>query len=92
MFYLNKCEFAEAGTALCVSDGDLSVVFDPPSSTEDVVYTRGDLVPFILISKPKSTGGKLNKSLHPKRCNEVIWVLTLNGRSNWCTWTLCRYD
>lgn len=56
MFYLDKCEFAEAGTALCVSDGDLSVVFDPPSSTEDVVYTRGDLVPFVLISKPKSTG------------------------------------
>lgn len=75
MFYLDKCEFAEAGTALCVSDGDLSVVFNPPSSTEDVVYTRGDLVPLVLISKPKSTGGKLNKSLcscHPKRCNEVF--------------------
>jgi len=52
-FYLNKGEFAEARAALCVSDGDLPVVFDPPSATEDVVHTGGDFVPFILISKPK---------------------------------------
>lgn len=59
MFYLDKGEFAETCAALCVSDGDLSVVFDPPSSTEDVVHTRGDLVPFVLISKPKAQDERL---------------------------------
>lgn len=55
MFYLDEGQFAEAGTALCVSDGDLPVVFDPASPTEDVVYAGGDFVPFIVISKPKNT-------------------------------------
>lgn len=55
MFYLDKGKFAEAGAALCVSDGDLPVVFNPPPSTEDVVYTGGDFVPFIVISKPNNT-------------------------------------
>lgn len=27
-------------------------MFDPPLSTEDVVHTGGDFVPFVLISKP----------------------------------------
>lgn len=55
MFYLDKGQLAEAGAALCVSDGDLPVVFDPPASTEDVVHTGGDFVPLIVISKPKNT-------------------------------------
>lgn len=55
MFYLDKRKFAEASAALCISDGDLPVVFDPPSSTEDVVYTGGDFVPFIVIAKPTNT-------------------------------------
>lgn len=50
--YLDEGKFAEAGAALCVSDGDLPIVFDPPSPAEDVVYTGGDFVPFIVISKP----------------------------------------
>lgn len=55
MFHLDEGQFAEAGTALCVSDGDLPVVFDPPPSTEDVVHTGGDFVPLIVISKPENT-------------------------------------
>lgn len=55
MIYLDEGEFAEAGAALRVSDGDLSVVFDPSSSTQDVVHAGGDFVPFIVISKPKNT-------------------------------------
>lgn len=51
--YLDEGEFAKAGAALCVSDGDLPVVLDPPPSTEDVVHTGGDFVPLIVISKPK---------------------------------------
>lgn len=51
VFYLDKGQFAEACAALHVSDGDLPVVFDPPPSTEDVVHTGGDFVPFIVISK-----------------------------------------
>lgn len=54
MLYLDKGKFAEAGTALCVSDGDFPIVLDPPSSTEDVVYAGGDFVPFIVISEPKN--------------------------------------
>lgn len=55
MFYLDKGQLAEAGTALCVSDGDLPVVFDPPPSAQDVVHTCGDFVPLVVISKPKNT-------------------------------------
>lgn len=55
MFYLDEGKFAEASAALHVSDGDLPVVFDPPPSTEDVVYTGGDFVPLIVISEPRNT-------------------------------------
>lgn len=55
MFYLDKGKFAEAGAALRVSDSDLPVVFNPPPSTQDVVHTGGDFVPFIVISKPGKT-------------------------------------
>lgn len=53
VLYLDEGELAETGTALCVSDGDLPIVFDPPSTTQDVVYTGCDFVPFVLISKPR---------------------------------------
>lgn len=52
IFYLNKGKFAKTSATLRVSDGDLSVMFDPPPSTEDVVHTGGDFIPFIMISKP----------------------------------------
>ena len=52
LIYLNKGQFAETSAALCVSDGDLSVMFDPSPSAEDVVHTRGDFIPFVVISKP----------------------------------------
>lgn len=55
MFYLDEGEFAEAGAALRVSDGNLPVVFNPPPSTEDVVYAGSDFVPLIVISKPTSS-------------------------------------
>lgn len=53
IFHLDKGKFAEASTALYVSDGNLPVVFNPPPSTEDVVYTGGNFIPFVLITKPR---------------------------------------
>lgn len=53
--YLDEGQFTETGAALGVSDGDLSVVFNPPPSTQDVVHTGGDFVPFIVVSKPRRT-------------------------------------
>lgn len=54
-FHLDEGQLAETGAALCVSDGDLAVVFDPPASAQDVVDARGDFVPFIVISEPART-------------------------------------
>lgn len=50
--HFDEGEFTQAGTALHVSDGDLPIVFNPPLSAQDVVYARGHLVPFVVISKP----------------------------------------
>lgn len=59
LFYLDKGEFAEAGAALGVSDGDLPIVFNPPPPAEDVVHARGDFVPFIVITKAKRQNNTL---------------------------------
>lgn len=53
--YLNKGEFADAGWAACVSDGNLSIMFNPASPTEDVVNARRHLVPFIVITVTTDT-------------------------------------
>lgn len=63
--HLDKSEFAEAGAALGVPDGDLAVVLDPPPSAEDVVHTRSDLVPLVVIAKSESTWRRLDVYLLP---------------------------
>lgn len=48
--YLDEGEFADAGTALGVSDCDLSIVLNPPSTTQDVVHTCGHFIPLIMVT------------------------------------------
>lgn len=50
-------------------------MFDPPSSTQDVVYTRGDLVPFIVISKPTDYSKTTIVSFCGTKCTNV-WPTT----------------
>lgn len=50
--YLDKREFAEANTAFGISNGHFAVMLDPSSPTEDVVDTRGDFIPHVVISIP----------------------------------------
>lgn len=51
MSYLDEGKFADTGTAFGVPNGDLPVVFDPPSAAQDVVHAGGDFVPFIVVTK-----------------------------------------
>lgn len=79
--HLDEGEFAEAGAALGVPDGDLAVVLDPPPPTEDVVHTRGHLVPLVVIAKPESTGRRLDgavRSLVPRIARVVELRLKFN--------------
>lgn len=48
--YLDEGEFADAGTTLSVSDCDLSIVLDPPSTTQNVVHTCGHFIPLIMVT------------------------------------------
>lgn len=48
--YLDEGEFADAGTTLGVSDRDLSIVLDPPSTTQNVVHTCGHFIPLIMVT------------------------------------------
>lgn len=48
--YLDEGEFADAGTSLGVSDCDLSIVLDPPSTTQNVVHTCGHFIPLIMVT------------------------------------------
>lgn len=50
--YLDKCEFANANTAFGISNGYFSIMLYPPPPTENVVYARGDFIPYIAISIP----------------------------------------
>lgn len=52
--YLDEGEFAEARTTLGVSDCDLSIVLDPPSTTQNVVHTCGHFIPLIMFTISKA--------------------------------------
>lgn len=52
--YLDEGEFAEAGTTLGVSDCNLSIVLDPPSTTQNVVHTCGHFIPLIMVTVTKT--------------------------------------
>lgn len=62
--YLDKREFAEAHTAFGISNGHFAIMLDPSSPTEDVVYTRGDFVPHIVISIPTEDTALIKSSRH----------------------------
>lgn len=48
--YLDESKFADARTTLGVSDCDLSIVLDPPSTTQNVVHTCGHFIPLIVVT------------------------------------------
>lgn len=48
--YLDECHFADAGTTLGVSDCDLSIVLDPPTTTQNVVHACGHFIPLIMVA------------------------------------------
>lgn len=62
--YLDKREFAEANTAFGISNGHFAIMLNPSSPTEDVVYTRGDFVPHIVISIPTEDTALIKSSRH----------------------------
>lgn len=62
--YLDKREFAEANTAFRISNGHFTIMLNPSSPTEDVVYTRGDFVPHIVISVPTKDTALIKSSRH----------------------------
>lgn len=50
--HLDECELANANTAFGISNGYFAVMLDPSPPTEDVMYTRGDFIPHVVISVP----------------------------------------
>lgn len=54
--HLNKCDLALANITAGVSDGDLSVVFNPTLSTENVMDAGRHLVPLIVVSRSRKQG------------------------------------